>query len=226
MEEAAAVRRAALDATEDVKPAALRERIATQLDGGSMVPGVLTILTARALSDSAPAPVTNSDGSFVEPVTERAAGVQLIYDGLRLTRQLSQDEPWIAGRKNAGDLAILVSDVLVSRGFYLLARSEAADAAVATVRAFGRDQSVRRETDDPSLDRNLEADVLELAVVAGATLQGRGATPRLREHAAGLANDTPFPEAGVFFSEAPVEDIATLNVESRGGEGMTTSADH
>jgi len=226
MEEAAAVRRAALDATEDVEPAALRERIATQLDGGSMVPGVLTILTARAFSDGASVAVANSDGSLVEPVAERAAGVQLIYDGLRLTRQLSQEEPWTNGQKDAGDLAILVADVLVSRGFYLLARSEAADAAVATVRAFGRDQSVRRETDDPSLDRNLEADVLELAVVTGATFQGQGATPRLREHAAGLANGSPFPDAEAFFSEATVEDLATFDVEPTGGEGVTTSADH
>jgi len=225
MEEVAAVRRAALDATADVEPAPLRERIATHLDDGSMVPGVLTILAARAASDGALGPVADSDGTLVEPVANRAAGVQLIYEGLRLTRQLSQEVPWTSGDKDGGDLAILVADVLVSRGFYLLARSEAADAAVATVRAFGRDQSLGQETDDRSLDRNLEADVLELAVVAGATLEG-SISPRLREYATSLANGSPFPDAEAFFPETVADDLATSDVESTGGEGVTTSADH
>ncbi|PSQ29774.1 hypothetical protein BRD09_05945 [Halobacteriales archaeon SW_10_68_16] len=225
MEDAAAVRRAALDATADVEPAPLRERIGAHLDGGSMVPGVLTILAARAAGDGASGPLADSDGTLLEPVATRAAGVQLIYEGLRLTRQLSQDEPWTTGEKDDGDLAILVADVLVSRGFYLLARSEAADAAVTTVRAFGRDQSVRQETDDASLDRNLEADVLELAVVAGATLDG-SVSPRLREYAASLANGSPLPDAEAFFPETVAEDLAASGLESTGGDGVTTSADH
>lgn len=225
MEEVAAVRRAALDATADVEPEPLRERIAAHIDEGSMVPGVLTILAARAVADGVPGSIADSDGSLVESVANRAAGVQLIYEGLRLTRQLSQDVPWTSGEKDTGDLAILVADVLVSRGFYLLARSEAADAAVATVRAFGRDQSLRQETDDSSLDRNLEADVLELAVVAGTTLDG-SVSPRLREYATGLANGSPFSDAEAFFPETVAEDLAASDVEPTGGEGVTTSADH
>jgi hypothetical protein len=225
MEEAAAVRRAALDATGDVEPARLRDRIAAQLDGGSMVPGALTVLTARALSDGTTRPVATSDGGLTEPLGERAAGVQLIYDGLRLTRQLSHDEPWTAGGKDAGDLAVLAADVLVSRGFYLLARSEAADAAVATVRAFGRDQTVRRETDDPSLDRNLEADVLELAAVAGATLGDRGVSPRLREYATDLTNGSAFPDADSFFTPSVTEELATFGRDPPNSEGVTTSVD-
>jgi len=225
MDETVAVRQAALDATGDVEPERLRERIADQLDGGSMVPGVLTLLTARAVSDGTAPAVADSDGGLVEPVGEHAVGVQLIYEGLRLTRQLAHDEPWIDGQKDAGDLAILVADVLVSRGFYLLARSEAADAAVATIRAFGRDQSVRRETDDPSLDRNLEADVLELAVVAGATLGDRPVTAGLREYAASLANGTPFQNAEAFFPDTVSDDLATVCVEPTGSDGVRTSAD-
>ena len=226
MEEAAAVRRAALAATGDVEPAPLRDRIASQLEGGSMVPGALTILTASALSDGRSGTSVTSGGSLSEPVAERAAGVQLIYDGLSLTRQLSHDAPWATGQKEDGDLAILAADVLVSRGFYLLARTEAADAAVATVRAFGRDQTVRRETDDASLDRNLEADVLELAVVAGSTLGDRTVTAGLREYAAALANGSPFPDAEAFFSGSVTEELATRGADHTGGEGVTTSADH
>lgn len=226
MEDSVAVRRAALDAIADVEPAPLRNHIAAQLGDGSMVPGVLTILTVRALSDGASPTDDAGDGRLLEPVAERAAGVQLIYDGLRLTRQLARDEPWTTGRKDEGDLAVLAADVLVARGFYLLARTEAAEAAVSTVRAFGRDQTVRHETDDPSLDRNLEADVLELAVVAGATLADRVPSPHLREYAADLANGSSFPESGTFFPETVTETLCTLGANTPGSEGVTTSADH
>jgi geranylgeranyl pyrophosphate synthase len=226
MQEAAAVRRATLDATADVEPAALRDRISAHLDGGSMVPGALTVLTARALSDGASEPVATDDSSLPTPVAERAGGVQLIYDGLCLTRRLAREEPWTTGAKSDGDLAVLAADVLVARGFYLLARSEAAEAAVTTVRAFGRDQTVRRETDDDTLDRNLEADVLELAVVAGATLGDHGVTLPLREYAAGLANGSPFPDAEAFFVESVTEELAALGTDPAGSEGVPTSADY
>ena len=115
--------------------------------------------------------------------------------------------------------------MLVARGFYLLARTEAADAAVSTVRAFGRDQTVSRETGDPDLARNLEANVLELAVVAGATLADGGVSPRLREFAAGMANGSPFPDAESFFPETVSETIDRLGTDTAGGTGVTTSAD-
>lgn len=223
MEEAAAVRRAALDAIEDVEPASLRERIEVQLGDGSMAPGVLTTLTVRALDSSTTA--DPDDESPLDSVAERAAGVQLIYDGLRLTRQLASDEPWIADHKDRGDLAVLAADVLVARGFYLLARTEAAETAVATVRAFGRDQTVGHVTDDSTLQRNLEADVLELAVVAGATLADGSVSPRLREFAADMANGSPFPDAEAFFPETVTETLGTIATEATGGQGVTTSAD-
>jgi hypothetical protein len=243
MDEAAPVRRAAHDAVEDVEPAPLREHIESRLEAGSMVPGVLTILCVRALDDADEA---DTRGTLADPVATRAAGVQLIYDGLRLTRDLARDEPWARAARtdlvdadaddgdaddladttdrDAADLAILAADVLVARGFYLLARTEAADAAVGVVRSFGRDQTVRRSANDPGLDRNLEADVLELAVVAGATLAGRGPTPGLREYAAGLANGHPFGEEAAFFPEAVTETLGSYE-PSPTGEGAT-AADH
>jgi hypothetical protein len=222
MDEAAAVRRAARHAVEDVEPEPLRERIESHLESASMVPGVLTLLCVRAFDDGTNTFAVDPAGDLADPVAERAAGVQLIYDGLRLTRDLAHEEPW-AGVQRAdsddraealraaddADLAILAADVLVARGFYLLARTEAAGAAVGVVRAFGRDQTVRRRTGEDGLDRNLEADVLELAAVAGATVAGRTATPGLREYAAGLANGHPFGNEPAFFPETVTERLGS-----------------
>ena len=83
MEEAAAVRRAASEATADVVPAELRETIEDHVADGSAVPGALTLLSARAVSGEDP-----------EAFVEQAAGVQLIYDGLRLTRAVARSNPW------------------------------------------------------------------------------------------------------------------------------------
>jgi len=231
MEEAAAVRRAALAAVGDVEPAGLRERIETRLDDGSLAPGALTLLSARAVYDAG----STDDQLFdTEAIAERAAGVQLIYEGLRLTRTLAQDPPWErersrtdgAGADDIGagpgpdlgpdaeplteaDMAILVADVLVSRGFYMLARTDAAEDAVAVVQAFGRDQTTRRTSGDASLDRNLERDMFELAAVTGTTAVGGEATPALREYAAGLAATAePLPLAAGLFTDATVGELA------------------
>jgi len=236
MDEAAATRRAAHDAIADVEPAGLRERIARQLDDGSMVPGIVTILTARETG-------TGPDGTLSgeplsEPIACRAAGVQLIYDGLRLTRSLSQDEPWtradlektpeaIEDATTEANLAILVADVMVARGFYLLARTEAADRAVETVRSFGRDQTLRAETGESALDTNLERDVLELAVVGGATLDGT-VTPGLREFAADLGeevSDASFAALEHSLADSVTDRLSTVSTETASSGGVTTSVD-
>lgn len=232
MDEATVTRRAALEAVEDVDPTRLRGRIEDQLEGGSMVPGALTILSVRALADGMASPFTSEDNSLLDPVATRAAGVQLIYDGLRLTRALAHDEPWEDGDRSTGDLDVLVADVLVARGFHLLARTEAAAKAVETVQSFGRDQTVRNETDDPSLNWNLEADILELAVVAGSNLGDGSLSPRVTDFASEMANEcdsagsesSGFPATGTVFSENTVDRLSTLGSES-GGESVTTSVD-
>ncbi|QGA81433.1 hypothetical protein [Halomicrobium sp. LC1Hm] len=215
MEEAAAVRRAALAAVDDVDPARLRDRIEDRLDAASMTPGVCTLVSASA---------AGCEGQL-DGLSDRAAGVQLIYEGLRLTRALAHDDPWAGGDRDAADLDVLIADILVSRGFYLLARTEAADAAVDVVRAFGTDQTVRRETDDPTLDRNLEADVLELAAVAGVTAAGNRPTPRLREYASDLVTDG-LPPVETFADEDVRETLATLTTDATSADGVRTSADH
>ncbi|PSP46263.1 hypothetical protein BRC69_03975 [Halobacteriales archaeon QH_6_66_25] len=205
MDEAVATRRAALDAVEDVEPDRLHERIAEHVQAGSMVPGVLTILSVRAVTDGA--------------------------DGLRLTRQLSHDEPWTTGHKEAGDLDVLVADVLVARGFYLLSRTTAADTAVETVRAFGHDQTVRETHDIPELDRNLEADVVRLAIVAGAGLRERALSPGVTELAATLTGefetdaDAGFNDVERLEMETIVDRLAAVTPDTGVGEGLTTSVD-
>ncbi len=238
MDEAAATRRAAHDAIADVEPAGLRERIARQLDDGSMVPGIVTILTARE-TGTGPDGALTAGNSLSEPIACRAAGVQLIYDGLRLTRTLAQEEPWTETDQSTAanvatedatteaDLAILVADVLVARGFYLLARTEAADRAVETVRSFGRDQTLRVETGEAILDSNLERDVLELAIVGGATLDGT-VTPGLREFAADLGEELTeanFAALENSLTDSVTDRLSTVSTETASSGGVTTSVD-
>jgi hypothetical protein len=181
MEDAAAVRQTARASVDDIEPERLRDDLRAVIDDGSMVPGVVTVLVARA---------HDADG---DALYDRAAGVQLIYDGLRLTRTLAADEPWLTGDREAGDMHVLAANALVARGFYLLARTEAAAAAVEVVRSFGRDETERRARGDA--ETTLEADILDLAVVAGSTAGGAEPTGDLRVLADDLAAslDAPFP---------------------------------
>lgn len=229
MQEAAVVRRAATDAVEDVGPEQLHDRIVSRLERSSMAAGAFTVRCAHAVLEqrsaaSARAVIEHPDDPLADAVATRAVGVQLIYEGLGLTRSLAQDPPWLAGQKEDGDLDVLIADILVARGFHLLARTEASDAAVATIRAFGSDQTVRRETDDPTLDRNLEADVFELATVAGTTAVGGRPSGELREYATSLANKA-LTNGGP--PESPTDQLSTLvSIDSTGGDGVRTSADH
>jgi hypothetical protein len=196
MDNAVRARRAARDALADIEPERLREVLRDRLADASMTPSVLTLVSATTLDASVDA----------DPLDERAAGVQLIYEGLRLTRTLAHGEPWTEGEGEAArgaDLDILAADVLVSRGFYLLARTETADRAVEVVRAFGRNQTRRREADADrtALDRTLEADVFALAVAAGTTAVGVDPGEDLLEYAADLAHelegDLPPPDTAL-----------------------------
>jgi len=216
MDEAAAVRGAAEEAVRDVVPGTLREEISGFVESGSVVPGTLTLVVADLFGEV--------DPDVVDGLTERAAGVQLIYDGLRLTRRLVHGDPWSDAAEAEGDLSadmeILAADVLVSRGFYLLARTEAAGAAVEVVRSFGRDQTNRRELGDPSLDRELERDVVELAVLAGATAVG-AEPPDAGAFAADLVGGDAFPPAGELLTEEVVGRLADLGGHEVGGTAAT-----
>ena len=214
MDDAVRVREAACEAVDDIEPDRLREVLFDRLSDAPMTPAVLTLVSARA-------PETGVDAD-TDGIAERAAGVQLIYEGLRLTRSLAWAEPW-AGTADAeagavdADLDVLAADVLVSRGFYLLARTEAASRAVDVVRAFGRDQTLAREegADADALDRNLEADVFALALAAGTTAVGVTPSPSAVEYAAELGRTCDvggeLEPAETALSEATVDRIASLS---------------
>ena len=194
MDDAAAVRRAAARAVGAVEPGPLRETLQAAVDDCSAVPGVMVLEGARAVDASVE----------FERLADRAVGVQLVYAGLHITRGLATDPPWTAGGADAANMDVLAADILVARGAYLLAGTEASDTAVDVIRSFGRDQT-RRET-DPGAGRGLEADVFELAAVAGATAVGPGTPPWLVEWAAGVAatlDGESVPEPGVLLAAKP-----------------------
>ena len=218
MEEVARARGAAREAIEDISPPRLRDAMEAHLGPSSMIPGVLTLLSARVVDSSA-------DRCEVE---RRAAGVQLIYEGLRLTRYLVYEEPWTADAEpNApGDLDVLVADVLVARGFRLLARTEAASKAVETVREFGREQTEAYADHGPTA-RSLEANVFELAVIAGATATGTEPPLPLRQYVVSLARslgEPPLPSAVEGLPETIEEVMGRVSVDPGVDEAVRPSS--
>lgn len=195
MEQAELARRGAREAVADIEPPRLADRIDAILSAASMAPGALVCLVAQRVDPDV------GDST----IAERAAGVQLIYEGLRLTRRLAHEEPWAdTDEQTAANLDVLAADILVSRGFYLLATTDAADNAVETIRAFGRDQTQRQEpgADRAALDAALERDVFELAGVAGASAVDVSPSETVRAAVAAIAADTggePLPEAASLF---------------------------
>ncbi|MFB6221357.1 MAG: hypothetical protein ABEH90_07945 [Halolamina sp.] len=207
MDDAVLARRSAREAVSDIEPEPLREILDERLATAAMTPGALTLLSARAFASD----------TDVSVFGEQAAGVQLIYEGLALTRRLAHEEPWaaVSDEDIDADLDVLAADVLVSRGFYLLARTAAAERAVETVRAFGRDQTTRDDagTESPALDRNLEADVFELAVVTGVAAVDGIASEELLSYADGLARtyEGSLPPAGDLLAGGTQERLATFS---------------
>ncbi|MFB6217787.1 MAG: hypothetical protein ABEH77_01185 [Halobacteriaceae archaeon] len=220
MDAARRARSAARDHVEDISPPRLAAAIEDRLGAASMVPGVLTLLSARAVATTGPGNAPSPPGDAVE---RRAAGVQLIYEGLSLTRSLVAENPWSDAAAEPGavpaDLDVLAADILVARGFSLLARTDAARPAVETVRAFGREQTDSLAGRSPTA-QPLEANVFELAAVAGATAAGHATPPPLRQYAVGLARanpETPLAPAPEFFPDT-VEEVLRRVSEPRARE--------
>ena len=162
MDAAREVRHASRASLAGIEPAGLAQMLDEILQEASMVPGAVTMLTAERL-DGSEAPSTAID---------RAVGVQLSYEGLRLTRELIRDE----GRYHSPDptdgyLALVAGEVLVSRGFGELADTAVSNQAIEIVQRFSRNQTLDYHTPvgSPSNGRSLERDVVALGVAAGAT---------------------------------------------------------
>ncbi|AEN06356.1 hypothetical protein Halar_2712 [halophilic archaeon DL31] len=205
MDDAVLARRSAREALSDIEPEPLRQTLDERLATASMTPGALTLLSARAFCHDVD----------VAAFDEQAAGVQLIYEGLTLTRRLAHDEPWAHTDEDDidADIDVVAADVLVSRGFYLLARTAAAERAVEVVRAFGRDQTTREDHTDPDRDRNLEADVFELAVVTGVDAVDGTTSDALLAYAEDLARgyEGALPVAGDLLGAGTHDRLATFS---------------
>ena len=212
MDTAARARASAQEVVGDIEPKQLREVLFDRLAEASMAPGVLVFLSAQAGQPTVE----------LAALDRRAAGVQLIYEGLRLTRRIAHDEPWADTDAEVidADVDILAADVFVSRGFYLLARTEASTAAVETVQSFGRDQTLGRrpDADSASLDRNLEADIYALAVRAGVTAVDADPSEELLSFAADLARSEgrELSTADSVVSDATVSRLSELSDEVDG----------
>jgi hypothetical protein len=178
MEDAAAVCDAAREVLEDVGPPPVRKLLEARLNEATAAPGVLTRMSTRAAGK----PESSVD------LDRRVAGVQLIHEGLSLTRSLVRSPPWESDASDTPDTDLLVANILVARGFSLLAHTRAADTAVKTVRSFAREETAR-ETDPETRTGPgaLETDIFELAIIAGVSATGDAPPPRSRALASDLA---------------------------------------
>lgn len=216
MDEAAVVREGAREVLRDVSPAGLRQSVYDVVDNGWEAPGVVTLFAARR---------AGADG-FDSDIRSRAIGVQLIYEGLALTRRLAWEEPWTDstdGYSGDPNIEVLVADVLVSRGSNLLAYTEAAGRCVEVIRDFGRRQTGR---DVLPADHELEADVMALAAVAGTTAMTSGPATRAVEWAETVSSSFDggdLPDAASLLARA--ETVAEPSQAALANESRGTSTD-
>lgn len=180
MQEVSYVSEALQESLDDIEPVAFRQRLHSVIEGVSLTPAVLTVKTARAIEPSID----------VESSAKRGAGVQLSYEGLRLTRSMIREKHWEAGNdRDSYYFDLLAAAVLVSRGYYYLADTGVATQSVEIVRRFGRNQTYEQQTDVQDLENSLEIDVIKLSVNAGADLAMQTIPPSIMSYGESLARD-------------------------------------
>lgn len=218
MDDAAAACDAAHEVLEDIGPPPLRDLLEARLNETTVTPGVLTLMSARA----AGGPDASTD------LDRRVAGVQLIHGGLSLTRSVVRSPPWdAADGANGANTDLLVANILVARGIYLLAHTDAADTAVKTVRSFAREETARETNPDAGAGRSaLEIDVFELAIVAGVSAASVSPPPGSRALATDLVeslgdHDGTLPEGTDAALEALVAGDGRVNAPSEGMEASS-----
>jgi len=186
MDEVGAITDALEQALEDIEPAPFHSRVAAAVGERPLLPGVLAVRVARTIDPTAD----------IQTAATRGAGVQLCYEGLELTRSVLRNRAW-EDREDTHRENLLVAEVLVSRGFNLLARTGVVTDAVAIVQRFGRTQTDLDELGCRHAAEPLEVDVLELAVNTGVDLVTDGPPPSVRTHSSEIARelvDYPLPE--------------------------------
>lgn len=159
MEEVGALRQALYGSLDGLEPPAFHDRVVAIVGDTSLLPGALAIRTATSIDA----------GADIAAAAQPAAGVQLSYEGLEMTRAILRAERWEdRAEREAYYRDLLVAEVLVSRGLYHLAATGVASDAVEIVRKFGRTQSSSDQLGGRHAEEPLEVDILELAVAAGA----------------------------------------------------------
>lgn len=188
MDVASEVRQSALRTLAEIEPEELARELQDVVAETSMLPGVITVLTAEAAGGPQAASRAH----------RRAVGVQLSYEGLRLTRELiREEERYDVEDPTESYLSLVAGEVMVARGFSELAETAVAGDAIDIVQRFSRNQTHEYRTAGESF-RSLEHDVVVLAVAAGATLVQDVVPPGLDANAKRLAanlDGEPFPPA-------------------------------
>ena len=161
MDAVSRVRVASCKAVEDVEPIRLREIITNQIEGDAPAFGLVTIVVSEKVGRTSEEPAI---------VDNKAAGVQLIYEGLRLTQDLVRGNRWKHNEQKLNtDMDLLAADVMVAKGFHLLSHTKAAHKAVETIRTFGITETKWSDKNDTTSVQHmsLEKDIFELAIIAG-----------------------------------------------------------
>lgn len=179
MTEVTVVRETLEQSITDLDPPAFQSRLQTRLADGPLTPAVLTVRVARTLEPSAD----------MDACALRGAGVQLTYEGLRLTRSILQGERWDDDNANSYYLDLLAAAVLVSRGYYYLADTGVSEEAVEAARRFGRYQTYDQNGELADGEYSLEADFVALAVNTGADMALKTVPPSVTAYGESLADD-------------------------------------
>lgn len=197
------VREVLTRATADIEPASFKAHLRGELGDVPLTPAALTVTSGHALDPSAP----------LDPLAERGVGVQLGYEGLRLTRDLIEGDAWSDADAGSGpDLDVLAAEVFVARGIHLLTGTDIVDQAIEIVRRFGRNRAHERSGAVNARERSLEADVISLAVNASAAEVLDTVPPSVDDYGTSLGSDLdthPYPEPAVAV-EGVAEAIAAL----------------
>lgn len=191
----------------DIEPRSFNEHLHGLLDDRPLTPACATLATGRAIDSTADA----------ARLAELGAGVQLVYEGLRQTRRLIAEASWLNhDRTTQADIDVLAAEVLVARGFNVLADTGTVTDAVALMHRFGQQRAYERAGSDAHGFATLEADIIELAVDTGADAVLSTVPPPVSSVGADLADrlDTdpmPAPEQALDGFEREVEQVHHLH---------------
>ena len=191
----------------DIEPRSFNEHLQGLLDDRPLTPAAVTVATGRAIDATAD----------LERLAELGVGVQLGYEGLRLTRRLIGEESWLNRHETtSADIDVVAAEVLVARGFNILAGTGTVTEAVDIVRRFGQrraDDLAGRQDDGR---HRLEADIIRLAVNTGADCVLSTVPPPINSVAEGLADrigthPRPGPDTALDGFEGEVERAYQLH---------------